>query len=301
MPLKSILLVVFAVALAALSAILVRSVLSDDPAPQPAPVQSVASDTARLLVAARDLPLGRILTAEDMSWQSWPEDGVNDSYIVEGEQTVESLAGHVLRAPLPAGLPFSESGVIAPGQRGFLAAALKPGWRAITVAVDPISGVSGFVFPGDRVDILLNHRITRDGNAARNVSETVLANVRVLAVDRRTMGPTGGDEAGTPQPGKTMTLEVTPKMAQRIALLREMGSITLALRSLPDDGDLDNPDVPPALAAVAPTWDSEVSPLLPAPDREQDLMRVRLSRGGEVSTVEFPRINENENNGGSGS
>lgn len=288
MPLKSILLVIFAVALAALSAILVRNVLSDDPAPQPAPARSVEADTARLLVAARDLPLGRMLTAGDMLWQSWPAEGVNDSYIAEGEQTVEALTGHILRAPLPAGLPFSESGVIAPGQRGFLAAALKPGRRAITVEVDPVSGVSGFVFPGDRVDILLNHRITRDGNAARNVSETVLANVRVLAVDRRTAGPTGGD-AASPQLGKTITLEVTPHMAQRIALLREMGSITLALRSLPDDGDLDNPDAPPALAEVSPTWDSEVSPLLPSPERDRDRVQVRLSRGGEISTVEFPR------------
>jgi len=289
MPLKSILLIVFAVLLAAISAIFVRGMLASDPPPQPVEVAPVESDSVSILVAARDLPLGRILSAEDMLWQDWPEDGVHDSYIVEGEQTVASLSGHVLRAPLPAGLPFSDSGVIAPGQRGFLAAALKPGRRAITVEVDAVSGVSGFVFPGDRVDILLNHQISRTGVADRNVSETVLANVRVLAVDRRTAGPTGAAESAAPQLGKTITLEVTPEMAQRIALLREMGSITLALRSLPDDGDLDNPDAPPSLAQVSPTWDSEVSPLLPSPERERDRLQVRLSRGDEVSTVEFPK------------
>src|ERR1700722_14846876 len=118
------------------------------PIPLPAPAKSV-------LIAKNPIERGQILKAGDLSWEPGPEGGIDKNYILLGTRTPESFAGWVARLPIPAGEPLTEAQVVAPGNRGFLAAALRPGMRAVSVPVSVTSGISGFVFPGDQVDLVV--------------------------------------------------------------------------------------------------------------------------------------------------
>src|SRR5258707_11886116 len=161
---RTLLLLLFAVLLAGGTALLARSYLATQkteaeikaaPLALPTPSKSV-------LVAKADIKRGQILRPEDMVWQIWPEGGLDKNYIVLGgppvpARTPESFAGHVARNPISAGEPITNARVIAPGNRGFMAAVLRPGMPAISVPVTVTSGISGFIFPGDLVDLLLTY------------------------------------------------------------------------------------------------------------------------------------------------
>src|SRR5262249_25486185 len=107
----------------------------------------------KVLVAKGNLPAGTILQEDDVSWQKWPTDGVNDSYLLEGQSDLSSVVGAVVRKGIVAGEPVTEAKIARPGDRGFLAAVLTPGMRAIAIDVNEPSSVAGLVFPGDRVDV----------------------------------------------------------------------------------------------------------------------------------------------------
>src|SRR4029079_17075729 len=119
--------------------------------------------------------------------------------------------------------------------RSFMAAVLRPGFRAVSVGVTPTSGISGFVFAGDQVDLLMTHKISRGEDRNYLVTETVLRNVRVLAVDQKVDAKPGDP----PLVARTATLEVTPKQAEIVAIIGEMGRLSLSLRSLQDSADSD--------------------------------------------------------------
>ena len=147
------------------------------------------------------------------------------------------------------------------GGRGFLAAVLRPGFRAMSIQVTATSGIAGLVFPGDRIDLILTHTVKR-GGSDRRASETVLTNLRVLAIDQSV-----NDQAGNPRVFKNATLELTPKQTEMLAVLGELGRLSMTLRSLAKDeaelerltnsGDpLAEPD--PA-RGLTYTWDTEVS------------------------------------------
>lgn len=294
MPMRSVILIGLAVLLAGATALIARSFLSEPAAPQQV-VQTAAPKSLRVLVAARPLPLGMLLTAKDFAWQSWPDDRVHDSYLVEGKVNPEDFVGHVVRLPLLAGEPVTPAALVAPGAQGFLAAALTPGMRAVTVSVNQTSGVAGFLLPGDRVDLILNHSITTPAGDTRRVSETVVKNLRILAVDTRTNSlPAADGSAPQPQLGKTVTLEATPKIAEKISLAGEIGNLTLALRSLAAESEPDGTADP---TIVAPpdgenstyTWDAEVSRILPAIDPASDKVIVNIKRGSESFMADFPK------------
>jgi pilus assembly protein CpaB len=125
--------------------------------------------------------------------------------------------------------------VIKPGDRGFLAAALGPGMRAVTVPVSATNSVAGFVFPGDRVDLVLTQSVSGGGDGEPlKVSETILRNLRVLATDQR-MDALGADGKPVVQTYSNVTIEVTPKIAEKIAVAQTIGSLSLSLRSLADN------------------------------------------------------------------
>lgn len=224
-------------------------------APQPAPALQV-------LVARTDIRTGQIVKPDDMRWQAWPDGTISPTYIIEGRRPLSDFVGAVARAPISAGEPITEGRVVLSGTRGFMAAVLQPGARAVSIQVTPTSGVSGFIFAGDRVDLILTHVFEKDGMKERQASETVLRDVRVIAMDQRLDARPG--EA--PQVAKTATLEVTPKQAEIIALAAEMGKLSLALRSLQEPPDADaggvarNLDNEPSY-----TRDSNVSRLLSGP------------------------------------
>ena len=271
--------------------------LEASPLALPAPAKSV-------LVARAGVVRGQILKPDDLVWQVWPDGTLDKSYVLLGTRTPESFAGWVARNPIAAGEPLTEAKIIAPGNRGFLSAVLRPGMRAVSVPVTKTSGISGFVFPGDQVDLLITYSIPspkeasdKSGNNNADekpkVAETVLQDVRVIAIDQRV-----DTKAGEPLLAQTATLEVTPKQSEIIAVATEMGKLSLSLRSLVPAAsdkplDADQPfdsaanratsDSPNPSSNVTFTVDSEVSPLLPkalAGKDNSDTGLVTILRGG---------------------
>ena len=237
MDVKKIVLLVGALLIAGVTAFMARSMFTDAAAPQ-AQAGPVVPQGAQVLVATRTLPVGTIVDAEAFRYQPWPEGLVQDAYYVrEGENAVDpsTLIGTVVRSEVTAGQPVTRGSLVRPGERGFLAAALGPGMRAVAVPVSASSGVAGFVFPGDRVDIVLTQEVEGGGDGSPlRASETIFRNVRVLAVDQRL---DARDEEGNSvaQPGSNVTLEATPRMAERIAVAQTIGQLSLSLRSLADN------------------------------------------------------------------
>ena len=197
-----------------------------------------------VLVAAKDLPAGRIIAVSDLRWESWPEKSVQQKYVIRrgGNATdiPANYVGTVVRRGIVVGGPISSDGLIKLGDRGFLAAVLRPGMRAIAVRTDESTGVAGLVFPGDRVDVILTHEVSikaPEGERQREhkvrVSETVLSNVRVIAIDQSMddIKTAKGDVTKARIP-KTATLEASTKQAEIIAVAVKMGTLTLAVRSL---------------------------------------------------------------------
>jgi pilus assembly protein CpaB len=189
-----------------------------------------------VLVANRALPVGTIIDAEAVRFQKWPEGLLQPAYFLKGKPNGNpaELIGTVVRSEITAGQPLTQGALIKPGQRGFLAAALGPGMRAVTVAVSATSGVAGFVFPGDRVDLVLTHEVDGDGGALR-VSETILRNVRVLATDQRMSQPMNDKGKPIVASFSTVTLEATPRIAEKIAVAQTIGKLSLSLRSIADN------------------------------------------------------------------
>ncbi len=235
MLLRNILLVCVALVIAGVTAMFARNWMANERAVLAAQSQTEQSvptfDLVKVLVATRDMSPGAFVKPDDLEWVDWPEDGVVDAYIVEENGKVEDFDGAVVRTEIRAGQPIINALVVHPGERGFLAAVLDPGARAVSVPVNATSGISGFVFPGDWVDVLLTYRITSEdgqGNKkTRHISETLLSGVRVLAVDQAVENPES--KASVP---KTATLEVTPKQAEKVALGMDVGSLSLSLHSL---------------------------------------------------------------------
>jgi pilus assembly protein CpaB len=250
----------------------------------PAPTQA-----ARVLVASGALSAGQFVRPENLRWQAWPGDDISAAYHVEGKDKIEDFVGSVVRAAIGDGEPITDNRIVRPGDRGFLAAVLTPGDRAVTVTVNVASGLAGFVFPGDRVDLLLTMAIQAEGQKQqRHAAETLLSNLRVLAVDQRS-----DDQSKEVVVAKTATLEVTPKQAEVIAVATELGNLSLALRSV---GRIDG-DQP---APYSHTWDSEATHLIgppeesapgptPGPAPAETGMTVSVVRGVDVKQLEFSR------------
>jgi pilus assembly protein CpaB len=204
----------------------VRKAQADARASAPAAVVP----TRHVLVAKTPLPAGTILKAEQLRWQAWPADTPTGAYLTEANTRMDQLNGAVVRSSLQAGEPLSASRVAYPGDRSFLAAVLRPGYRAVTVNVSAASGVAGFVLPGDHVDLILSRTLDQNLGEKRFVSETLLTDIRVVGMDQRASDQNDPKkDVVVPQ---TATLEVTPKGAEVIAVASELGRLSLSLRSL---------------------------------------------------------------------
>jgi pilus assembly protein CpaB len=227
--LARVILIVAALAVAGLTAFLVNLLISqkDD---DETDVTDVA--TAEILVADRALPAGLIVTGEHFVWQSWPKNLVNKNFIVRKKDVkIERYIGYVVKSLFNAGEPILANKLIKPGTPGFLPGALKPGMRAFTIKVSPITGSSGFILPGMYVDLVMTHRGTIRGSR-QLISETIMQNVRVLAIDQRVSD--GGKAA---QRAKNITVEVSPKEVEKLSISVRIGQIRLVVRSLARDPD----------------------------------------------------------------
>jgi len=273
--------------------------------PQPQPVAAAPKPVVTLVMVAKsDIPVGTFLREDMLGWQAWPNDTLDPNYMVQGQNDpktqapydTKSLVGTVARLPIAAGQPITNARIVHPGEQGFLAAALKPGMRAITVGVSEVSGIAGLVFPGDRVDLLLTHEIPNSAGQSgemRHASETVLENIRILAIDQSLSHQT--DAKQTPGPavvGKTATIEVNPKQAEMVAVAGTLGALSLSLRSLasPDGGTTvtDIRDIPDPDRGTTFTLDTDVSRVLavapprPVATRGNVQRSIEVIRGGKV-------------------
>jgi len=287
------------------------------------PQEQVVSDTIEILVASVPLPAGRLLKEDHLEWKPWPEDALTEEHVLrdpdgpKGQKSFEAFVGTVVRRGMVKGEPVLEAYLVEPGSRGFLAAVLDPGMRAITVPVDNVSGIAGFVFPGDRVDVVLTHHLKEKEKDKFTVkaAETVLSNVRVLAIDQST-----DDQAETAAVSEVVTLEVFPRQVEVVKLLTEMGKLSLALRSL-QAADADDEREPheaavtqaahrvidsrsglqwPANGRMDPggveggpsysrslTINSQISPLIASPLDRPIMTQVEVARGSNSNIIQF--------------
>jgi pilus assembly protein CpaB len=239
---KKIALLAGALIIAVATAFLARSMFANGNggtagAPTAAAAAPNMADMPHVLVATKSLPVGTIVGPDAYRFQPWPKDLVEDAYFIEGKTDVNQLAGSVVRNAVSAGQPVAQGMLIHPGDRGFLAAALGAGMRAVTVPVSIQSSVAGFIFPGDRIDLMLTQSVPGGGDGVPlKVSETILRNLRVLATDQRT-DAVGADGKPVVQTYSNVTIEVTPRMAEKISVAQTIGALSMSLRSLADNGE----------------------------------------------------------------
>jgi pilus assembly protein CpaB len=203
----------------------------------PAPVQAVTAKTTDVLVAANDLPMGHSIKGPDLRWQPWPADNVPTGLVKRSEAPggIDQTAGSITRFSIYAGEPIRREKLVKVDGTGFMSAILPSGMRAVAISIDTrgSSSAGGFILPNDRVDLLRTYRdeeAARAGTAVVFKTETILPNVRVLAIGQNVQ-ERNGEKVVT---GETATLELTPGQAELVTLAQKVGQLSLALRSLAD-------------------------------------------------------------------
>ncbi|MET3578341.1 pilus assembly protein CpaB [Mesorhizobium robiniae] len=185
-----------------------------------------------VLVLSGDVPMGNPLE-NNISWQSWPADGVNANFITRAAEpdALEKLKGGVARVALYAGEPLRRSKLIGEGQ-SFMSSILPSGMRAVATAVSADTSAGGFILPNDFVDVIMTRRADAGGGGSGFTTETILKNIRVLAIDQTIQED---EEGKRTRVGQTATLELTPQQAEIITVAQQMADrLTLALRSISD-------------------------------------------------------------------
>jgi len=183
-------------------------------------------------VAAHPLPAGTLTRDEDFTVRSASSDKVPPGAIQDTPDGKMGLRGSLVRKFLDAGAFVTSEDVLRPRDRGFLASVLAPGARAISIKVDAESGVSGLIWPGDYVDVVLTHDIDKSDLAHRTMSETVVKNVRIIAIDQEIVEGAGeGDKAAAGKETHTVSLELAPEQVAKITVAEHLGKLSLAMRS----------------------------------------------------------------------
>ena len=217
------------------AAVLVSSMSGNEPAV----VEGPKVETVEVLVAGGDIALGTLITSSNLNWQEWPKTALSSHLITKdaAPDAKNKFKGATVRVPFVKGEPIIDRKIIRQGEGGFMAAILPEGMRAISVKISPETGAGGFILPNDRVDVLLTRRVRNADSNSRegHVSETVLTNVRVLAIDQAFRDNGKGDQVAV---GKTATLELKLPQAELLALAEAMGDLSLALRSIKDSSNL---------------------------------------------------------------
>ncbi|MBZ0218716.1 MAG: Flp pilus assembly protein CpaB [Fimbriimonadaceae bacterium] len=222
------------------AALMARNMLVREPVPAQQIVQNVSNiATGSVLVAAEDIPLGTTVTARFLRWQEWPEEAISEFFVTKENMpnAMEEIAGSIARSVVLGGEPINQHKLVKADRGGFMSAILASGMRAISTRISPETGAGGFILPNDRVDVLLTRKEDRQelGSDSQFLSETILRNVRVLAIDQ-TIGEENGEQVVV---GKTATLELSGDQSEILALAGQRGEISLSLRSLVDSTDGD--------------------------------------------------------------
>lgn len=203
---------------------------------QPEPVRIVEAgpqtETVEVLVAARDIAMGNRVQDGDLRWTAWPKAGLPDHLVLRGDKpdAAKQMTGAIARVAVLAGEPVREERMMK-ADRGFMSVILSPGMRAIAIEVKAQSTAGGFILPNDHVDVILTRQAKATNNQDNYVSETILTNVRVLAIDQTI---TDKDSQPAVIARETATLELSPKQAELMAQATQLGTVSLALRALRD-------------------------------------------------------------------
>lgn len=256
------------------------------PPPKPLPV---------VLTASTDLPLGSLITANDMIWSPLKNGAVLSAHMLKGKTKPEEVIGAVVRRAVYKGMPLTWSSIVRPGQYGFLAAALRPNYRAVTILVNRATSQAGLIYPGDRVDVILTVKVTeRETSRTNTYTGTILEDIRVVAVNRQVESTAGQqpNTAASRNGANTVTLEVRPAEAERLVLAVSRGDISLAMRSLTDDQRRANrtptgfehllslPSVEPEPKEAPPEPEPPPPPVAaPPPPEGTNEVRVQIFRG----------------------
>lgn len=290
MPRRAILLLIAGI-IAAFTAISVKNRLSEAPAPKPAAVSN------HVVIARQDLEPGSFVqAAQDLGWGPAPAPNVpanapppkpgeapavphEETYLHENAVKLSDFNGAVVRRLVHAGDAVPADALMKSGEGGFMSAVLNPGMRAVSIGVTPISGNAGFISPGDHVDLIVTHHIKTAGNANSGgsesvVSETFAHDVRVVAIDQQLDNPENKATIA-----KTITVEVTPRQAEEVAVASMMGTISVALRSLAE-----TPKTKAAHAGQGYTSGADIMQL-----KSAIVPHVQVIRGDKSETVEFFR------------
>ncbi|MFO1013222.1 MAG: Flp pilus assembly protein CpaB [Caulobacteraceae bacterium] len=289
-PIRIVILAVAAVAAIGL-ALVVRNLASNNAGPAQPAAAAAPVDTrpmTRVLVAKIDVPVGTSLSPANMSWQSWPADAVNPQFITDGSapapaptgaaaaaqtaqrtagdmmgggQAMQALAGAIARTPILAGEPITAQKIVRGGEGGYMSVVLQPGFRAMAVPVNAETAVGGFILPGDRVDVITSRQARDSDNGF--ISETVLRNVRVLAIDQTTE-PAKDSRTIV---GAVVTLEIPQGDIEVMARAKAQGNVVLALHSYADIGG--------AAGRASPA--------------AAETRSVRIFRAGQASEIEVAR------------
>jgi len=190
-------------------------------------------ETVDVLVATKNLQMGERLVGGSVGWQSWPKSTVS-SLMITSEANPDAKTKYETaraRAAIFEGEPIIDKKLVLPNENGFMSAILPKGMRAISVTVSAETGAGGFILPNDRVDVLLTRKVDDGSNQKAASSETVLSNVRVLAIDQ-TFRPKGEEDKEFVVADKTATLELDPRQTEVISMAQDLGQLSLTLRSI---------------------------------------------------------------------
>lgn len=274
MPARSILILALGLLIALGTAFSLKSRLS---------TESQGAASTQVLVAAADIPAGSFVRADyHLAMADWPANNITDAMFTSATSTAADFEGAVSRRAIRKGEPITTGTLVKSNEGGFMSAVLDAGKRAVSISVDATSGNAGFIFPGDHVDLILTHQMDVTGGVER-ASETFIEDVRVLAVDQMLENP-----ENVAVLAKTVTLEVSPKQAEEINVAKDLGNISLSLRSLAKKED-------PVLDPNAPTTFDDVlqsvAPSLPPQNvtRDTDVSKVISPRGSAASSVRVLR------------
>ena len=262
-------------------------------APAAAAAVPAAPELAAVYTPTHELSPGTLITPAALSRMELPPEAVTGEMIVADKEGETFLVGSVARQTLAKGMPIARSATVQPGDRGFLAAVLPKGKRAITIPVTEISGLNGLALPGDWVDLILTYSVTSDDDAEGDdsvgakprdihASETVARNIRLLALDNRVDSSEHKDEKGqiiAPPAPKSATLQVTPRQAEQVALATTLGSLSLALNSVRDGGEKEDGD------AVRPSPVETVGLTKPALGRTAAAQGLDMTLDSDVTSL----------------
>jgi len=267
---RTLIMLVLAIAVALVTAMIIKNRTQ-----QP----TVQNTGPMILKAAVDIPAGSFVRADkQLAWVSWSQGDIGPSFISQDAHKIEEYNGGVARRAIGAGEPITTLSIVRANEGGFMSAVLTPGKRAVSIAVNPTSGNAGFIFPGDKVDLILTHKIP-NGTLA---SETFIEDVRVLAIDQMLDNPENKAVIA-----KTITLEVAPKQAEMINVAANLGGISVSLRSLAKDKQGSKVPVADVQRNEDENYstDSDVSKLMD--DKNSVRAKVSVYHGNTTEQIDF--------------